>query len=247
LEEFAAMLETGGLCQQRWDAADADADQAARGVDADQTQLLAWGSRVDGEWLNSSSNSGSSRGVAGLGPGVQQRQQPGMRVASQLGTAAGGGGLQEGSQSEQELQELRAAIDATLRETATAFRRYSLLRRAFTAWSSNSVAAARARSARRDACAAAAEAFAAARQHRLLSHCWSGWTAAVVVGGSARSAGTQLLQRCARRQVLSDWRGVVLGSRELKQQVLRAWNAQVQEQQVSGSQRYRHYILQYRC
>jgi hypothetical protein len=224
VEEFAAMLEVG-QCQQRWDAA-AAADQAASGV-VDQTHLMAWGSRVDAGWLNSSSNSGSNRGVAGLGP-CSQQQQLGVRVASQLAP----GGLQEGSQSEQELQELRTAINATLRETAAAFRRYSLLRRAFSGWSSVYVPAARSRSLRRDASAAAADAFAAARQHRLLSHCWSGWTAAVLVGGSARSAGTQLLQRCVRRQVLADWRGVVLGSREVKQQVLRAWNAQVQEHQV---------------
>jgi fructose-bisphosphate aldolase class 1 len=53
-----------------------------------------------------------------------------------------------------------------------------------------------------------------------------------VVGSSARSAATQLLHKVVQRQVLADWRLAVRADRALKQDVLRAWSAWVQEHQV---------------
>jgi len=140
--------------------------------------------------------------------------------------------LHELTSQQQQLDELRLAVDSAVDATVERFNRQWLLRRAVAAWSRSCTASQQARQLLQDASAASADTFAAARKHRLLSHCWAGWTAAVLVGSSARSAATQLLQRVVQREVLLDWQQLVLTDRTMKQQVLRAWNSQVQQQQV---------------
>jgi hypothetical protein len=147
------------------------------------------------------------------------------------------GKLRKEDSEQAQLRAMCRAVDAAISDTAVAFRQYWLLRRAFTSWSRRCSDYARSKHLLREANRASADAFAATRQQRLLSHCWSGWTAAVVVGSSARSAAIQLLQRAVKRQLLTDWRLLALADRGTKQEVMRAWSAQVQEHQV------RHYCL----
>jgi hypothetical protein len=223
-EEFAALLDAGGPQQhqqqhrrKQWEGV-RQGDVAAVWLGQQQQQRLqqqeddqeleAWGSRVDLGRPDSSSNDGSGR-----------HQQQKLQLVPQTADDS----------SSPEVLGLRLAIEAVVNETVAAFRQYWLMRRAFAAWTARCIAR---RKLRQAANTAAAASFAAARQQRLLSHCWSGWSAAVVVGSSARSAATELLQRVLQRHVLRDWRLVALADRALKQEVLRAWGSQVQEQQV---------------
>jgi hypothetical protein len=223
-EEFAALLEAGGPQQQQqhrrkqWEGVrqggvpavwlGQQQQQQRLQQQEDDPELEAWGSRVDLGRPDSSSNDGSGRHQQ------QQLQRPPQTADDS---------------SSPKVRDLHLAIEAVVNETVAAFRQYWLMRRAFAAWTARCVAR---RKQRQAANTAAAASFAAARQQRLLSHCWSGWSAAVVVGSSARSAATQLLERVLQRQVLRDWRLVALSDRAQKQEVLRAWGSQVQEQQV---------------